>query len=356
MSSPSGRKLPAVGTNGRKIRIKDVALAAGVSVTTVSHALNAKGRLPDETRAHVRRIAAQMGYRPSAAARNLGGGKTGVLGLLISQPKGSVVRFSDFAYFTQLMMAASTTAIKAGYALVLTAAESGLPGGIGFPLDGALVIDPVADDPMVRELIESETPLVTTGRILGVHEDRPWVDNDHAHGARTILDHLAKRGARRIALMTNPAVMSYTVDVEDNYRAWCGEHSVKPLVSRVSADLTESAGYAAARSLFAQSQPPDAIYATYDRVGVGALLAARAANIAVPDELLLAVTATGSGGEPTRPSLTRLSLHPDQIGIRAAELLIDLVEDRSPDALHVTVPTRLVPRTSTRRKARSPAH
>jgi DNA-binding LacI/PurR family transcriptional regulator len=237
---------------------------------------------------------------------------------------------------------------------VLTAAESGLPGGVGFPLDGALVIDPVADDPMVRELIESEIPVVTTGRILGAGENRPWVDNDHAAGARTILDHLAKRGARRIALMTNPAVMSYTVDVEDTYRVWCAEHSIKPLVSQVGADLTESAGYAAARNLLAQRQPPDAIYATYDRVGVGALLAARAANIAVPDELLLAVTATGSGGEPTRPSLTGLSLHPDQIGIRAAELLIDLVEDRPPPTLHVTVPTRLVTRTSTKRKAAAP--
>jgi DNA-binding LacI/PurR family transcriptional regulator len=338
-----------VGTNGRRIRIKDVATAAGVSVTTVSHALNAKGRLPEETRQHVRRIAEQMGYRPSVAARNLGGGKTGLLGLLISQPTGSPVRFSDFAYFTQLMMAASTTAMKAGYALVLTAAESGLPGGAGLPLDGALIIDPVADDPMVQELLDSDIPVVTTGRILGPNENRPWVDNDHAAGARAVLDHLARRGARRIALMTNPAVMSYTVDVEDTYRTWCVDHSIKPLVSRVGADLTESAGYAAARHLLGRKQPPDAIYATYDRVGLGALLAARAANIAVPDDLLLAVTATGSGGEPTRPSLTGLSLYPDQIGVRAAELLIELVEGRTPSALQITVPTRLVPRTSTKR-------
>lgn len=344
-----------MGTNGRKIRIKDVATAAGVSVTTVSHALNAKGRLPEETRQHVRRIAEQMGYRPSVAARNLGGGKTGLLGLLISQPTGSAVRFSDFAYFTQLMMAASTTAMKAGYALVLTAAESGLPDGVGLPLDGAMIIDPVAEDPMVQELIDSDIPVVTTGRILGASENRPWVDNDHAGGARAVLDHLARRGARRIALMTNPAVMSYTVDVEDTYRTWCADHSIKPLVSRVGADLTESAGYAAARALLGRTHPPDAIYATYDRVGLGALLAARAANIAVPDDLLLAVTATGSGSEPTRPPLTGLNLYPDQIGVHAAELLIALVEGRAPSALQVTVPTRLVARTSTKPLRRTPA-
>jgi DNA-binding LacI/PurR family transcriptional regulator len=338
-----------VGSNGAKIGIRQVAAAAGVSVTTVSHALNGKGRLPEETREHVRRVAEQLAYRPSLAARNLGGGKTGLLGLLISQPSGSPVRFSDFAYFTQLMMAASTAAMKAGYALVLTAADPGLAASPDIPIDGALVIDPVAGDPVVEDLVESRIPLVTTGRILGAPQDAPWVDNDHAAGARSVLSHLARRGAGRIALLTNPTVMSYTIDVETAYRAWCAEQSVKPLVTHVSADLTESAGYAATRKLLALRQPPDAIYATYDRVGVGALLAARAANIAVPDELLLAVTATGSGGEPTRPSLTGLSLHPDQIGARAADLLIALVEERTPPSLHVTIPTRLVPRTSTKR-------
>jgi DNA-binding LacI/PurR family transcriptional regulator len=338
-----------VGANGRKIGIREVAAAAGVSVTTVSHALNGKGRLPEKTREHVRRVAHQLDYRPSLVARNLSGGKTGLLGLLISHPRGSKVRFSDFAYFTQLMMAASTAAMKAGYALVLTLADHGLPSGAGIPLDGALVIDPVEGDPVVDELLASHVPVVTTGRVLGASEELPWVDNDHVAGARSVLDHLARRGARQIALMSNPAVMSYTVDVETAYHVWCTEHSIRPLVSKVSAELTETAGYTAARKLLEMPEPPDAIYATYDRVGVGALLAARAANIAVPDELLLAVTATGSGGELTRPSLTGLSLHPDQIGSRAAELLIALVEKRTPTSLHLTIPTRLVARGSTRR-------
>lgn len=355
MSRAPARKLSPVGATERKIGIREVAAAAGVSVTTVSHALNGKGRLPEETREHVRRVAQRLDYRPSLVARNLSGGKTGLLGLLISQPSGSRVRFSDFAYFTQLMMAASTAAMKAGYALVLTVADHGLPSSTGIPLDGALVIDPVEGDPVVNELLASHVPVVTTGRILNGPDTQPWVDNDHAAGARSVLNHLARRGARRIALMTNPAVMSYTVDVETAYLQWCAEHSVKPLVSKVSADLTESAGYTAARKLLDHRQRPDAIYATYDRVGVGALLAARSAHIAVPDDLLLAVTATGSGGEPTRPSLTGLSLHPDQIGTRAAELLIDLVEDRTPPSLHVTVPTRLIARTSTKRPAPSPS-
>jgi len=338
--------------SSRKVGIRDVAAAAGVSVTTVSHALNGKGRLPEETREHVRQVAETLAYRPSVAARNLGGGKTGLLGLMISQPSGSSIRFSDFAYFTQLMMAASTAAIKAGYALVLTPSNHALGTSAGIPVDGAIVVDPVAGEQLVEDLRESRVPIITTGRILGDCEDNPWVDNDHLAGAQSVLNHLARRGARRIALMTSPTVMSYTTDVESAYRTWCTEHGRKPLVTRVRADLTESAGFTAARKLLRMAQPPDAIYATYDRLGVGALLAARAAGIAVPDDLLLAVTATESrGAEPTRPSLTALSLHPDQIGERAAELLIALVEGRTPNPRHVIVPTRLITRTSTRRSS-----
>ncbi|MGB9183105.1 MAG: LacI family DNA-binding transcriptional regulator [Solirubrobacteraceae bacterium] len=340
-----------MSTNGRKVGIREVASAAGVSVTTVSHALNGKGRLPAETREHVRRIAEELAYRPSVAARNLGGGRTGMLGLVISQPSGISAPFSDFAYFTQLMMAASTAAVKAGYALVLTPPAHGLGESAGVVVDGAIVIDPVAGDPLIEQLLESEVPLVTTGRILDEPEPHPWVDNDHIAGANSVLNHLARRGARRIALMTSPTVMSYTFDVESAYRTWCTDHTVKPLVTQVRADLTETAGYSAASQLFAMPARPDAIYATYDRLGVGALLAARAAGIAVPDDLLIAVTATESGSaRSSRPSLTGLSLHPDQIGQRAADLLIELIEGRRPKSTHITVPTRLISRTSTRRR------
>jgi DNA-binding LacI/PurR family transcriptional regulator len=342
-----------MNTPRRRVGIGDVAAAAGVSVTTVSHALNGKGRLHDQTREHVRAVAERLGYRPSVAARSLVAGKTGLLGLVISQPAGATVRFTDFAYFTQLMMAASTTAMQAGYALVLTSGHHALGAGAGVAVDGAIVVDPVAGDPLVDELIATGVPTVTTGRILDSRQDNPWVDNDHEAGARTVLDHLTRHGAQRIALMTNPVVMSYTVDVENAYRQWCATHDMTPMVVRVGADLTESAGYAAADDLLGRTPTPDAIYATYDRLGVGALLAARAVGISVPGDLLIAVTATESSeADATRPSLTALSLHPDQIGERAARLLITLVEGRSPDELHTIVPTRLIPRMSTRRAKR----
>jgi DNA-binding LacI/PurR family transcriptional regulator len=338
-----------VAEGKRRVGIRQVAAAAGVSVTTVSHALNGKGRLPQETRDRVQDVAQQLGYRPNATARNLAGGKTGLLGLVISQPADVRFALSDFAYFTYLTAAASAAALDRGYALVLTPSDLGLGAAVGVAVDGAIIVDPVEGDPLVQELREASMPLVTTGRVVGDDPGRAWVDNDHVAGTRSVLDHLARRGARRIALMTTPTVISYSVDVERAYRAWCAEHGMDPLVTKTDQHLTESAGYAAASELLSCPTPPDAIFASYDRLAFGALLAANARGVRVPEELLLAMTATESShGQSSGPSVTALNLHPDQIGQRAIELLIDVVEGKA-EGGEVLVPTAIIPRASTKR-------
>jgi len=339
----------------RRIGIKEVAQAAGVSVTTVSHALNGKGRLPDETRERVRRIAEELGYRPNATARNLVVGRTGLLGVAVSSAGGAPFAASDFAYFAQLMMAASTEAIARGYALVLAPADAALDPTSGIAVDGAIIVDPIRDDPVVAELRRAGIPVVTTGRVPGT-DDGCWVDNDHVAGTRSMLDHLHRRGARRIALMTSPIEISYTIDVERAYRAWCAERRMEPLVKTTAEDLTERAGYAAAGELLSLPDPPDAIFATYDRLAFGTLLAAEAHGVAVPGDLLLATTATESQApQQARPPLTTLNLHPVEIGQAAARLLVDLVDGRTPEHDRVYVPHRVVARASTRRIRRTSA-
>jgi DNA-binding LacI/PurR family transcriptional regulator len=335
--------------NGNRVGIRDVARAAGVSVTTVSHALNDKGRLPEDTRRRVRAVAEELGYRPNVTARNLVGGRTGLLGLVISQPPGLSPTMSDFAYFTELMAGASTVAMRRGYALILAPPGGDVGLETGLAIDGAIVVDPVAGDALTRELMRSGMPVVTTGRAIdpGVHD--AWVDNDHVAGVRSVLDHLRRQGARRIALMTISTVMSYTGDVERGYADWCAEHGQAPRVEKLEGDLTESAGFACASDLLSSPEPPDAIFASYDRLAYGALLAARARDVRVPEDLLLAMTATEATTRSAGPAITGLHLLPGTIGGRAAALLVDLVEGREPGERQVVVPTRLIPRASTRR-------
>jgi DNA-binding LacI/PurR family transcriptional regulator len=334
-----------------RIGIREVAAAAGVSVTTVSHSLNGKGRLPERTRQHVREVAERLGYRPNAAARSLAGGKTGLLGLVISQEAGLEFSVSDIAYFGQLMAGATTAAMERGYALALTPPDLDPTLGGRLPLDGAVVVDPTFGDPTVAALRDAGVPVVTNGRVLDSPADGAWVDNDYAAGANAMFEHLTRHGARRIALLSSRPLISYLVDTEHAYREWCDAHGSEPLIAYVSGGLTESAGFAAASELLARDSRPDAIYATYDRLGLGALLAADANGIAVPSDLIVAACTDSAACRNASPSLTALNLHAEEIGREAVRLLVDLVEDAPPDgaAAHVRLPTRVVARASTRR-------
>jgi DNA-binding LacI/PurR family transcriptional regulator len=317
-----------------------------VSVTTVSHALNGKGRLPTATRERVQRIAGELGYRPSPAARALVGGKTGLLGLSVSQPVGQSFALGDVAYFVELMSAATAVAMDRGYGLVLTPGTASWPG---IELDGAIVVDPIAADPIVASMRERGVPVVTAGRVPGDPSPDWYVDNDHQKGARKVLDHLAGRGAQRVAMVSTPPWTSYTTDALSEYHRWCEERDAEPLVAYAEAELTEAGGFAAASELLSREEPPDAIWATLDRLALGVLLAAQARGVGVPGELLVVGTTDSDAGRWASPALTALNLHPQELGRAAVAMLIDLVEGREPPQRQVLVETRLHARASTKR-------
>ena len=224
--------------------------------------------------------------------------------------------------------------------------------GVRLALDGAIVVDPTFGDLTVASLQDAGVPVVTTGRVPADKRPAAWVDKYHPGATRAMLDHLARQGARRIAMVTSKPLISYTVDAEGAYRDWCESHDAPPLVAYVRGGLTESAGFAAASELLVRRDRPDAIYATYDRLGLGALLAAEAQRIAVPGELLVAACTDRAAARNATPPLTALNLNAEAIGSEAAHLLLDLVERQGKESEdHISVPTRMVVRASSPRRS-----
>src|SRR5213595_2884873 len=213
-SRSTGRRLERAG-------IRDVAAAAGVSITTVSDALNGKGRLPDATRRHVREVATRLGYRPSAAARTLRTGKSGLIGLTVTTYGDEPFTFTEFAYFAEMARAATSAALARGYALVILPATSRHDVWSNVALDGTVVIDPSDQDPVVTELVRQGLPVVSDGRPAGSLPVTAWVDNDHEAAVLSLLDHLAAAGARRIGLLTGTTTDTYTRLSTEAYLTWC---------------------------------------------------------------------------------------------------------------------------------------
>lgn len=332
----------------RRVGIKKVAEAAGVSVTTVSHALNGKGRLPERTREHVRKVAEQLGYRPSAQARNLVGGRTGLLGLAVTQPAGTPFPLTDLAYFVLLTNAATAAAMRRGYAVVLAPDGGEADVWEHVEVDGAIVIDPMAGDPLVLRLRARGLPVVTTGRVIDGDADAPWVDNDHAEATARVLDHLDRRGAQRIALVTSQPDSSFTVDTELAYGAWCRAHGMKPLVCRAAQDLDLDAAAAAAALAFDAEPAADAVYATLDRLALATAQASQARGLAVPGDVQIVSATDSEAARWAHPPLTVLDLSPEEIGRRAADLLVDLVSASGPPSSQQRVASTLIARGSTR--------
>jgi DNA-binding LacI/PurR family transcriptional regulator len=340
----------------KPVRISDVAEAAGVSITTVSHALNDKGRLTDETRRRVREVADRLGYQPSALARGLAGGRSGMLAVTVSFVEDMTLAVADFDYFIQVMNAAASAALERGFSLTLVPADSRQLLD-RLPLDGAIVMDPVPGDEIVDQLDRRGVPVVTTGRRPDGPDETCWVDNDHVAGTREMLDHLLDEGATRLALLTVPVRSSYTVDALAAFEGVCAERGIEPIVETITDSISEGGAYAAASRLLESKDPPDAIYATLDRLALGALLAAEAKGVRVPEELRIAGCTDSDASRAARPALTALSLNPEQIGLEALDLLVTLVEDGEPAEPHRIVPFVVVPRGSTKAggRARSPA-
>jgi len=339
--------IATVAAVSRSVRIGDVANAAGVSITTVSHALNGKGRLTDETRKRVREVAERLSYQPSSLARGLAGGRTGMLALTVSFVDDLAPSLGDYDYFMQVMNAATSAAFDRGFSLTLVPADSRRERVERLPLDGAIVVDPVPGDEMVDVLSQQGVPVVTTGRVPSGPADACWVDNDHVGGTRATIKHLAAEGATRVALLTAPALQSYTIDALEAFESTTAELGLEATVETITDSLSESGGYAAASRLLDSERPPDAIYGTLDRLALGALLAAEARGIRVPQELRVAGCTDSQAARSSRPALTALSLNPEQIGTEAVGLLVELVEAGTSANPRRIVPYALVPRAST---------
>lgn len=310
----------------RRIGIRDIAERTNLSKAAVSYALNGTGRLDPDTRARVIEIARELGYRANPHARNLRRKSFGVLSVSASLPTAMSEALPGMDYFLRVWQGAVSSALERGYMLLLAPFGTRPKVLLDMPIDGGIVIDPVYGDPVSSHLEAQGLPVVLIGRDLKRPANKSWrVDSPHAELATETFAHFANRGARRIGLIQASGRYSYGVAVRMAYLDWIAASGGEPLIVEIDSAPTESAGYTAAMRLLESPNPPDAIYASLDRLAVGTLFAAERCGIDVPGQLLLGA---GSDGitRTARVPITSLDLQPDKLGQTAVTMLIDRIE------------------------------
>ncbi|MFM8527154.1 MAG: LacI family DNA-binding transcriptional regulator, partial [bacterium] len=338
--------------------IRDVAEKAGVSATTVSHALSGKGRISEETRARVMEAVAELDYRPNRNAQSLAKGGSGLVALVVgsnlTRSRSAIEALPDFMYLANIAVSASQEATRMGLGLLLAPEHEHLPTALDAGIGAALIVDPVTNEPSANTLIEAGIPYVTLGRIPGasVEENPYWVDNDHATATRNSLEHLRDQGARRIGLLVGDSETSYVIDSLEAYRQWCTETGQAESLLTISGRPFSSPAKEQVESLLRSPDRPDAVLCLLHPIASLVAAVALGQGLHVPDDLLIASVSDDrfvNSSTYGLPSITGTDLNPALLANEAMSIVASLLSDSEPEDPTRLIPSELVPRESSLR-------
>lgn len=340
-----GEKKVSTRTGTPRAVIWDIAERSGVSIATVSRALNNRPDVAEATREKVMNAVRELGYVNNRYARTLVSEQINYIGF-------TVPRVEDF---TQVLQGVSDAIDEHDANLVLcptgyehdrevSLLERLQAGGV----DGALLVLPSEDTMELSEVRKRGYPFVVIEPRFPLSDDIPAVTTANMPGGRAAANHLVALGHRRIGVITGNASWSATIDRLAGYYSvlyTAGISNHKELVRE--ADLSREGGYQAANVLLNLASPPTAIFALNDAMAVGVLRAARERGLRVPEEL----SVIGFGNDPcaadVTPGLTTIHLSSYELGRVGVDLLYRLIEGETLDVTRIELSTRLTVREST---------
>ncbi|MFF0559334.1 LacI family DNA-binding transcriptional regulator [Streptomyces sp. NPDC004266] len=338
------------GASPRPPTIADVARTAGVSRTTVSHALNGLGKVDPRTRERIKQVAAELGYRPNLRAQRLRRGEARAIALASSMPFAVAGGPSRLGFYMEVAAAAAESALLHDYALVLVPPVQSGAALDSVDIDGAIVVEPDVDDAAAARLRQRGLPYVALGRPVSPDEAVPYVDLHGAAVAEALLTHLREQGARRPALLVGSGDRHSSVDARAAYERLAAEHGWQPIVASAPEAGGEQAGYERCAALLAEHPDLDAVCALVDAFAVGALRAVRDSGRAVPDDVMVVTRYDGLRARTAQPPLTAVDLHLDRAAAAAVDLLLGRLRGDIPAEAVVTVPPpTVIPRGSSLR-------
>ena len=335
-----------MGAVSRPATIHDVARAAGVSIKTVSRVMNDEPAVRAETAERVRNAARALDYTVLAAARQLGGGRSRSLGMLIvargqwqwtaELVAGAVARARLRAYALAPHVLALDDAAERATILALAARRA---------VDGLIVTTPWAEDEALLEALEARgAPFVLAP--APAEARRPGVRADEAAALEALTRHLLEHGHRRFAILAGQRGLDGTRQRLKGVRAALAEAGLDAkAVPSVFADYTFRTGLLEARKLLAQARPT-ALICFSDVLGAAALRACHEAGMTPPRQISVVGVGDLAVSQMVWPALTTAALPSAEIAAQAVDLLVDRIEGRAVPDAPVTLSPQLIIRSS----------
>ncbi|WP_028048310.1 LacI family DNA-binding transcriptional regulator [Cellulomonas sp. URHD0024] len=315
------------------VDIRDVARRSGVSVATVSRALNARPGVSAETRDRVVGIARELGYLPNLQARSLVRRRSDTVGLIWDTSYSSAGLRVPF--LQDLLIGLKLALADTGYHLMLVSPRAAAADLHAFEhvasqhsLDGVVLMGVDEHLPAVKALISSGLPVI--GLDLPVRGIRAsYVSTDNRAGAAAAVRHLASLGHRRIATIAGPPDQLPAIDRLEGYReTMAGLELAVPDGYVVHGDYFLDSGRAAMRALLALDERPTAVFVAGDSMAIGACRTVLEAGLDVPGDISIVGYDDEELAAVVRPALTTIRQDYLAMGAATVELLTDLITAR----------------------------
>jgi len=328
--------------------LRKLASSLGLSITTVSRALDGYSDVAAATRERVEKAAKVANYRPNAAARRLRLGATETVTMVLPGAPGHF----DEPLYLELLTALSARLDAAGLDLTVLAARSGAEELAvyrrlveGRRTDGLVVARTRVDDTRIRYLAGAGIPFVAMGR---TRTKAPYahVDGDGVAAFGEATRRLIALGHRAIAHIGGPEEFMFSRLRRDGWRAAMKEAGLASSAFAEAAP-TEQGGLVAARGLLTATPRPTALLCATDRIAIGALRAVKEARFVVGRDVSVVGHDNLSATAFTEPALSTMELPIAEVGDRLAEMLISLIGGAKPGDLAEVWPVISIERAST---------
>jgi len=326
---------------GKKIRLKDIAEEIGVSIKTVSRALNDHPDISIETKEKIQRLADKYSYQPNLLAKSLRQKKSYVIGYVLPDITNE--------FWGDVALAIEKKFRLSGYSL-LTSFTNSVPDQeieslkllISRQVDGIILATVGTTGEFVKKIINNyKTPIVVIdNKVKGLKTD--VVVHDNIKGAYLLTKHLIEHGHKDISCIAGPINETSGKRRLEGYRNALNEYNIKINDNNIEiSDWSLKGGYNAAKKLITNStKKPTAIFSSNSLMAIGALQAFKEVGLKIPEDIALDSFDDIKLANLIDPPLTTLNSVESQIGITAADILINKIngsDSKDPEEVLVDV-------------------
>jgi len=304
--------------------LKDIAMEAGVSESTVSRAIQGSTTISESTRTKICEIAERMNYRPNIIARSLRISRIRIIGIIIPD--------NSNPYFAALIKGIETTASVLDYTVVIintdekseaeikaiaTLIELRVSGLLSVPVD-------------IDNYKNMQIPYVFLTRVKKTDDmfSFSYVTNDNYKGAYLAASHLIERGNQKIYFINGPKNVPASAERLDGYKKALRDADIKyneKLI--VYGNLTMEDGYASFNALLEQERPPFGVFCFNDYAAIGVMRSIHEYGFKIPEEISLVGYDDIEISSYFIKPLTTVRQSRYTIGSKGAEVLINMIEN-----------------------------